>query len=31
LSELFGWDDTARRDAIDAYSIEAARVFSVDA
>jgi len=30
LSPVFGWDDSARRDAIAAYSTEAARVFSVD-
>lgn len=30
LSEVFGWDDSARRAAIAAYSTEAARVFSVD-
>lgn len=30
LSTLFGWDDAARRDALSAYSVEAARVFAVD-
>jgi glycerol-3-phosphate dehydrogenase len=31
LSTLFAWDAAARREAVSAYSTEAARVFSVDA
>jgi glycerol-3-phosphate dehydrogenase len=31
LSALFNWDTVARRDAIGAYSTEAARIFTVDA
>lgn len=30
LSPLFGWDDAARRDAMQAYELEADRVFAID-
>jgi glycerol-3-phosphate dehydrogenase len=30
LSELFGWDASARRDAIQTYALEAERMFAID-